>query len=403
MGLNFKKWLRMKQSDGQEKVTAMELSGCDFFNIMDDIYLREIAFWTCVNKIANALSKCEFKTYIEHKAVRKSEYYLWNIEPNKNQNAPTFLTKLIGKLYRDNEALVIEMSGQLVVADSYNKTEYALYENIYKDVTVGEFRFEKTFYEREVLHFVLNSEDMRKLLNGLYVSYKDLISYASKAFQRSRGSRGILGIDAQAQAEDDFSEKLKDLMNTYFKQFFNSDNAVLPLYEGYKYDDLGSKTYSNETTRDIKAMADDVFDFTARALSFPPPLAKGDVQDTEKATDELLTICIDPLTKILAAEINRKRYGVSEFAKGNYLKIDTTTVKHIDILSIAAPVEKMISSGVFTINDILKAIGEPEINEEWANQHFMTKNFATLQELLKSLDGTAETTEEGGENDEGSC
>ena len=85
MGLNFKKWLRMKQSDGQEKVTAMELSGCDFFNIMDDIYLREIAFWTCVNKIANALSKCEFKTYIEHKAVRKSEYYLWNVEPNKNQ------------------------------------------------------------------------------------------------------------------------------------------------------------------------------------------------------------------------------------------------------------------------------------------------------------------------------
>lgn len=391
MALNFKKWLLTKLSTGQENVSAIEVSGYDFFHIMDDIYLRELAFWTCVNKIANALSKCEFKTYINHVSVKKSEYYTWNVEPNRNQNAAAFLTKLIGKLYRDNEALVVQASGQLLVADSYEVTKYAVYENIYKDVTVGDFQFEKPFYESTVLHFVLNSTDMRQLVNGIYLSYKDLISYASKAFQRSRGSRGILSIDAQAQAEDDFSDKLKELMNNYFKQFFNSDNAVLPLYDGYKYDDIGSKTYSSENTRDIKAMADDIFDFTARAFSFPPSLAKGDVQDTEKATDELLTFCIDPLAKMLAAEINRKRNGFDGFLKGNYLKIDTTTVKHIDIFDIATPVDKLISSGVFTVNDIKRVLGEPEIAEEWADQHFITKNYSTIQDLLESLDNTTNT------------
>lgn len=391
MGLNFKKWLLTKLSDGQEQVTTVEIDGCDFFNIMDDIYIRELAFWTCVNKIANALSKCEFKTYTGNVSVKKTEYYLWNVEPNRNQNSSSFLTKLIGKLYRNNEALIVESNGQLLVADSFEKVKYALYDYTFKNVTIDDFQFWKTFQQSEVLYWELNSVDMKQLVNGIYNSYKDLISYASKAFQRSRGSRGILEIDAQAQAADDFSDTLQELMNNYFKRFFGSDNAVLPLYDGYKYTDIGSKTYSNETTRDIKAMTDDIFDFTARAFSFPPSLAKGDVQDTGKATDELLTFCIDPLAHMLEDEINRKRNGLEGFLRGDYTKIDTTTVKHIDIFDIATPVDKLISSGAFTINDIRKLIGEPEIAEDWADQHFITKNYSTIQDLLESLNNTNTT------------
>lgn len=363
----------------------MEIDGCTFFNIMNDLYLRELAFWTCVNKIANALGKCEFKTYLENTPVKKAEYYLWNIEPNKNQNSSAFLTKLIGQLYRRNEALVIEVNGQLLVADSFDKTAYAVYDDVFKAVTVNDFTFTRTFSQSEVLFFQLNSADMKHLIDGIYTSYNDLIAYASKAYQRSRGNRGILNIDAAARAEDEFSDTLDELMNNYFKRFFTSDNAVLPLYDGYKYDDIGSKTYSNETTRDIKAMADDIFDFTARGFSFPPSLAKGDVQDTEKATDELLTFCIDPLAHLLEDEINRKRNGYAGFLKGNYTKIDTTTVKHIDIFDIATPVDKLISSGAFTINDVRRLIGEPEIDEEWARQHWLTKNYANIQDLLENL------------------
>lgn len=281
---------------------------------------------------------------------------------------------------------MIESAGQLYVADDYQKTVYAVYDYQFSGVTVDNFTFDKTFYQNEVLFFQLNSVDMRQLVNLLHSSYNELLQYAVNAYRKSRGSRGILDIDAQAQHEDDFSETLQELMTNYFKKFFESENAVLPLYDGYKYTELQSKTYSSESTRDIKALADDIFDFTARAFSFPPSLAKGDVQDTGKATDELLTFCIDPLAKLLEKEINRKRNGLSGFLDGNYLRIDTTTVKHIDIFDIAAPVDKLISSGVFTINDIRHLIGEPEIAEEWANAHFITKNYSTIQDLLRSLD-----------------
>ncbi len=393
MALNFKKWILHRLGVESEKVAAVAVEGEEFFDVMNDIYLRELAFWTCVNKIANAVSKCEFKTFYDGKEVKESEYYMWNVEPNKNQNSSAFLTKLIGKLYRDNEALVISASGQIVVADSYEVERYALYDDVFKNVTVGDFSFEKPFFQSDVLYFELNSVDMKRMVNGIYASYKELIVYASKAFQTSRGRRGILNIDAQAQAADDFNETMQELMNNYFRKFFTSDNAVLPLFAGYSYDDIGIKTYSNESTRDIKAMTDDVFDFTARAFSFPPSLAKGDVQDTGKATEELLTFCIDPLAHMLEDEINRKRYGFAAMQKGRYLKIDTTSVKHIDIFDIATPVDKLISSGAFTINNILRVIGYPEIHEEWANRHFMTKNYSTIQDLLEGLDKENEAQE----------
>lgn len=391
MGLNFKKWLVEKLSGGAEKRSLIEIDWPEFFGLMDQVYLRELAFWTCVNKIANALSKCEFRTYYHNEPVKKAEYYLWNVEPNKNQNASAFLTKLIGKLYLNNEALVIESSGQLYVADDYQKQIYALYDYQFTGVTVDNFTFGKTFYQSEVLFFQLNSVDMRHLINLMYSSYNELMRYAANAYRKSRGSRGILDIDAQAQAEDDFSDTLQELMTVYFKKFFESENAVLPLYDGYKYTELQSKTYSNESTRDIKALADDIFDFTARGFSFPPSLAKGDVQDTGKATDELLTFCIDPLARLLEKEINRKRNGLAGFLAGNYVRIDTMAVKHIDIFDIATPVDKLISSGTYTINDIRRVIGESYIDEEWANTHFITKNYSTIQEFLESMNRNPDT------------
>lgn len=385
MGLNFKKWLSEKLSKGTEKRSLVSVDWTEFFGLMDQVYIRELAFWTCVNKIANALSKCEFRTYYHHEPVKKGEYYLWNIEPNRNQNASAFLTKLIGKLYLNNEALVVESSGQLYVADDFQKTVYALYDYQFTGVTVDDFTFGRTFYQNEVLYFQLNSLDMRHLVNLLYSSYNELLQYAANAYRKSRGSRGILDIDAQAQAEDDFSDTLHELMTNYFKKFFESENAVLPLYDGYKYTELQSKTYSSESTRDIKALADDIFDFTARAFSFPPSLAKGDVQDTEKATDELLTFCMDPLARMLEKEINRKRNGMAGFLAGNYLWIDTTAVKHIDIFDIAAPVDKLISSGIYSINDIRRVIGEAPIDEEWAKTHFITRNYGVVTEILDGL------------------
>lgn len=369
----------------------------DVQNAAYELYIRELAFWTCVNKIANAVSKCEFKTYYHYKEVKEKEYYLWNFEPNQNQNAAGFLYKMISQLYRKNECLVVEVNQKMYVAEDYIKETYALRDYQFSGISFDGYTLQETLDMSDVMFFELNSSDMRKLMNGMYDSYSKLITYAQNAYQKSRGHKGILNITGIAQEQDNFDDTFEELMSTHFKNFFGKDNAVLPLFDGYNYQDISqnAKTYSTESTRDIKALADDIFEFTARAFSFPPSLAKGDVQDTAKATDELLTFVIDPLTKMIQQEINRKRNGQKGIKAGNYLKIDTLAVKHVDIFDIATPIDKLISSGAFTINDILQVIGKPKIDKEWADQHFMTKNYSEIEALLKEIDN-----ENGGENNE---
>ena len=389
--MGFKDWIMHFFGGGKNKKVGMDeiITDANVRDSIYEIYLRELAFWSCVNKIAGAIVKCEFQTFMNHKEIHGDEYYLWNYEPNPNQNAATMLFKLIGILYKKNEALIVEVGRNIYVADNYEKEIFALKEYQFKNVEIDGYTLSETFYMSDVLFFQLNSADMRKMVNGMYEAYSKLLTHAQNAYRRSRGRKGILNISAMAEQSETFDQEFDELMTKHFKNFFEKENAVLPLFDGYEYTDISQnvKTYSSESTRDIKALADDIYDFTARAFSFPPSLAKGDVQDTEKAVDELLTFVVDPLVKILQTEINRKRYGPEGLRKGNYIKINTLAVKHIDIFDIATPMEKLISSGVFTINDILKVLKMQTIDEEWADQHFITKNYATIQDLLNDLGG----------------
>ena len=57
--------------------------------------------------IANAVARCEFRTFRGGKEIQEQEHYLWNVEPNVNQNSTAFLHKLVAKLLTDGECLVI--------------------------------------------------------------------------------------------------------------------------------------------------------------------------------------------------------------------------------------------------------------------------------------------------------
>ena len=379
-------WL-IDKFGGKPVPTNFRFDEDEYASLVFDIYVREMAFWSAVNIVANAVSKCEFKTYLNGKEDKGKEYYLWNIEPNKNQNSSRFLNKLIAKLYRDNECLVIEQNGQLLVADSFNRKPYALYDDVFTEVRVEDFTFARSFAQSEVLYYQLNEENVRKLINGLYESYSKLIAYSMKAYQRSRGTKGIFKYDTIPVAGTPEREAFDALINRKIKQWMEGDNAALPLGRGQEWKELQHKTYTNESTRDIRAQIDDIFDFTARALGVPPALLRGDVQDTSKAIEQLLTFCVDPLVDMLQEEINRKRNGYEGYSKGTYLKIDTKCIKHVDLLSVATAIDKLIGSGAFCINDIRKAVGDEPINEAWANQHFITKNYETVENALTALEG----------------
>ena len=365
---------------GAQPVTDEEM-----YNIITEIQIRELAFWSCVNMVGNSMSKCELKTYQNDVEIKGPEWYAWNVSPNKNQNSSQFMHKLIAKLYHNNECLVIEEYGQLLIADSFQQTEYALKDNIFECVTLTDYTFPKTYYMSEVMYFKLSEKDMRRVTNGLYESYGKLIAYGMKSYQKSRGNRGVLNYETIQQGNEKAKADFDDLMNNRFKKYFTAENAVLPLPKGYDYTEAVSKTYSNEATRDIRALVDDISDFTAKGFGIPPALAKGDIAGIKDAMVSYLTFCIDPLTDLIAEEINRKRNGYAGMSKGTYLKIDTRAILHVDVLSISTAIDKLIGSGAYSINQLLNLTGDEAINEPWAEQHWITKNYSTVEDALAAL------------------
>ena len=385
--MSFISWLRDKLGTAPVPLSGADITtyGEEYQALIGDIYIRELAFWSAVNFVANAISKCEFKTFKAGKEVKGPEYYLWNIEPNKNQNSSVFIQQLISTAFCGNEALVIEQNGQLLVADSFKRDPYALYEDVFTQVQVGDFKFGRSFVQSDVLYFKLHSKDMRKVVNGLYSAYAKLITYSITAYQKSRGTKGIFTYDALPVAGTEQRTLFDKLVTEKFKTFMASGDAILPLGKGQSFTDIGSKTYASESTRDIRALINDVSDFTAKGFGIPPVLLRGDVQDTKAAIDDFLTFCVDPLVDMISEEINRKRYGRSQYLAGNYIQIDTSTIKHVDLFDKATSIDKLISSGAFCINDIRLACGKPAILESWAEQHFMTKNYATVADVLAAL------------------
>lgn len=383
----FRNLINKFKFSGENDLTEIAITH-KFNSLYTETYINYLAFYSNVNRIANAFCKCSFETFTNNENVKDEEWYTWNVQPNRNQSAYVFKNKLITTLYENNEALVVEMAnGDLYVADSYNHDEYALFDDVFKNVTVCGLNMGRTYKQNEVLFFKLNDINIKTLLDGMMNMYKKLMDVAVKAYSKSKGGKIFVDIDDIAKGSDDFATTYTQLLGNDFKDFFNNENAVIPLFNGYSINDKSLMPDYETTPKDIIDLMNNAIETNAIALNVPTTLAKGNVQDTSKVIDEFLTFCIDPIVKMIEEEILRKRYGIKEIKNGNYLKINSKSIKHVDIFSVSTSIEKLISSACFTVNDIRKELGLPVIDEDWANEFFMTKNFSTIEELMKAMKG----------------
>lgn len=343
--------------------------------------IEDFAIQMAINMLAGLIAKCEFKTYVKGKETRGDEYYLWNVEPNVNQNSSQFIQQLVSKLLHDNEALAVEVNGQLLVADSFTGTGYALFPATFSDVTVttfgNNFTFDKTFSMADVLYFRLNNRNIRALLSGVMDGYSQLLSMAMGKYKRAGGRKGTAEVNKPKTGDEKEQKRIDDLFNKQFKAYFDAENAVVTLPNGVKYNEItgeGSKKSTSEVN-DIANITKEAFARVAQAFRIPPALLQGDIADISKLMDELLTVCIDPLADLLQTEINRKRYGKTAYLAGTYLRIDTTCIKHIDIFDVAAEADKLISDSLYSVDELRQKLGDAPLNTWWSKRYVLTKNY----------------------------
>lgn len=365
-----------------------------YYELAIDYFFKKLAVETCVDLIANTLVRCEFLTFDKGKEHRGENYYLLNVSPNQNQNASEFLHSLVNHLIMNNECLVIMQNNSLYVADDYNPVKFAMFENRYENVKVGDFTFNKPFFESEVIHLKLNDSNITSIIDGLYSSYGKLITSAMNIYKRSNAKRVVLKGDFLRPQTDEEQKLINEMFDNQFKAWFEADKAgaVFQLQKGYELDDLsgnGKNGSAAQNSRDIRALADDIFDFVAMAFHVPRGLLKGDLADIEKQTDNFLMFCINPLAELIADEFNRKMYTKEEFLNRTYLKLDTTRIKILDVVDLATACDKFFAIGVNSINDNLRMLGRERIDEAWADKRFVTKNYESVENIenMKGGDG----------------
>lgn len=352
-----------------------------FSELLTEACYRELALVSAEQIIGNALSKCEIKSYRGGVEYKGKEWYRWNVEPNKNETSSRFMQKIVRRLCETGECLVVELGGQLLVADSFQHDEFAVGEDTFTDVVIGTMQSRKMFFQNEVLYWRLGSGKISQVLGLVGASYSKLLAYGMNGYQHSRGTKAIFGYDSIPQHVEKEKENawIQGQIEKYSK-FVSADNGLVTVGKGTSLSAFGrSTTYSQETTRDVRAMIGDIFDFTALAFGIPPVILRGDVQGTSDAIKSFLTFCIDPWADMLREEIVRKQLGSDSVLKGDDVVIDTRCIEHINPLEVATGVEKLISSGPYSVNEVRKLLDEKRIDEEWADKHVQTKNFGAVE------------------------
>lgn len=398
MAFNIFKWFLRKTDD--EETGGTDVAVGDFLDLeMDtaaaglEVYLQRMAFWACVRKIGAAVAAVEWETYRRGKRVRAREYWAWNYSPNPNQSKTEFFQKLVGQLFLHQEALVVEWRGFRYVADSFG-VEKHLTGDIYSDITVDGESIPGAYMAKDVLHVTLEGDRIRQILIAIASAEGRLIKAATQSYIRGNGMRGILSIDDTAEAEPDFEETYEDLVSEKFKKYFTADNAVLPLFKGYSFTERKSSDGNSKAnitgTRDIRNLMDDIMELTARAIGIPSSIALGTAV-TDADFKAFMTAPIQPIVSALAQEINRKIYGQQLVYSGSYIAANYAGVRYTDLFDVANPIDKLIGSGAFCINDIRVRLGLDVIDEPWAWQHWMTKNYSTVEDLLEGVDSETPT------------
>jgi HK97 family phage portal protein len=353
------------------------------------VYLKRLALDICINFIGRTISSSEFRVMNNKKSQKNTLFYKLNVRPNTDKSAANFWQDVVYKLIHDNEVLVIKTdTDDLVIADDFERVERALYDDSFKNVTIKDYTYQRTFDMSEVVYMTYNNERLSTFIESLYADYGKLFGQMLDNSMRHNQFRGIFRFKDGGNLTEEAFKRQQKQVEKLRSIFENNSVALAPLTEGIELDDLSAKSaQKDESINNLVKLKRDLVDDVAKMLGIPPNLVHGDVADLDKTMEAYVEFCIVPLMKKISDELNAKFFSRNEYLNGKVIKI--IGVNKMNPLKHADAADKLVSSGPYSPNDVLEMFGDERKDDPNMDKHYMTKNYQVL-------DGTAS---EGGENE----
>ena len=362
---------------------AEELWDLDIFGLEVEqrLYLKKSALETCVNLIGRTISLAEFRFTKDGMEQKHDFDYLLNVRPNTDETAASFWQDFIYTLLVENEILVILTDdNDLLIADSFDRNEYAIYEDTFSNVTVKGYTFKRIFKMSEVIHLTYNNEKLSHFLDGMFSDYTEMFSRMVETKMYESQIRALAGIEATGNLEESQRERMNNFVSRLYNKFRTSSFAIVPKLKGFEYTEVtANQNRASKSVDELDKVKKDLTGNVAQILGIPPVLVNGDMANYETAIKAFIRFCIKPLIKKLEDELKNKLIPQSEYENGLKLKIFGVT--EMSILEVATAVDKVISSGGWSRNDMREELGYDRVDDPELDKYVLTKNYQTVDEL----------------------
>jgi len=352
-------------------------------------YLKKMALETCINFIARSIAQSEFRV-LKNKVRQYDDWdYLLNVRPNTDQSAADFWQDFTFKLIYDNEVLVVlTNNNDLLIADSFERTEYAVYPDVFSKVTVKDFTFDRTFRMDEVIHLTYNNEKLSVYMNGMLEDYSKLFNRMIEINMRNNQIRGTVDIDTTMALNEDTQKKLQDFINKLFKSFRDNTVAIIPKLKGFSYTEVAKGDNNGKSVEELAKLKRDLVSEVAVILGIPVSLLYGDLSDFDTAIKAFMKFSNGTLIKKISDELNAKLIEKKDYMNGD--RIQVRALSTMNALELATAVDKLRASGVYNGNDIRIMLGDEPVENPMLEEYVMTKNYGGQ---IEGGENTNETTD----------
>jgi HK97 family phage portal protein len=342
------------------------------------VHMKRLAIETCASLLGRTISQSEFRIRNGGDFEKSELYYRLNVRPNKNMTASTFWQTVIEKLIYDNECLIIQADDEdLLIADDFLHNQYAVFEDTFTKVKIKEYEFKRVFKQNEVLHLRYRNEKLTPLIDGLFTDYGDLFGRILSSQKRKNQIRGTVDIDAQTAKNPENLAKLQAFIDKIYKAFAEKDIALVPQQPGFKYNEnSGGGNGGGQSVDEINKVTIGFLDQVAMAIGIPVSLLHGDMADIEKQTKNFMMFTVNPLLKKLRDEANTKFFSKKEYLSGK--KLEIIPISYLSLFDLANSIDKLVSSGAFTGNEIRLEAGYEPSDDPKLDKHYITKNYQQM-------------------------
>lgn len=356
-------------------------------------YIYTLAEAHAIDLIARTIAKCEIQTFEEKNGAIKENkgdlYWTLNIQPNYIENGTNFIYKLVTKLLTDKTALVLINkklnSNLLYVAESYNTNNKILEEKKFYNITISDdennsINLRKTYNAENSIYFSLKNSNLATASENFKVNMAKLLKASQNCFIKANTPKWKMKFPGQQPTLIDATTKKPIDREEYKKKLTegltSEEEAVILLSELFDLENLNQNNNKNLT--DFENVFKKIGDTVAQKWNIPLDIFYASKTEKSTGTDDFITMAVDLYFELLEDGFNMSLVGREDFLKGEYIKFNRLNINHKDLIDKASGWDKLISNG-FSFNQLSKFLGLPTIDEDWANEHYITKNYANVK------------------------